>query len=222
MPFIITSQGIQLDQQFATPSVAVPPGAVLLFADAEGRCSAKMPNGNVLPLGTVGRRTLYIDGRSFSSRMTGGPGPVKWETATNKVNLQGIGFDAAVQEYAQASIAFPKSWDRGALTFQVHWTAASGSGGVAWGLSAVAVSAGESLDAAFGAEVVVTDTLTATNCEELTAESTALTVAGNPALGDMVIFQLSRVVTNASDTLAADAVPLGVSLFYTMNAGNDT
>jgi hypothetical protein len=37
-----------------------------------------------------------------------------------------------------------------------------------------------------------------------------------------VIFQIARVPADAADTMAVDARLLGIRLYYTISAGNDT
>ena len=65
------------------------------------------------------------------------------------------------------------------------------------------------------------DTLIAANDCHIGPESSALTIAGTPAEGDLVYFQITRKVADAGDTLAADAKLIGVRLYFTTNAGND-
>jgi hypothetical protein len=157
----------------------------------------------------------------MTTRTTSGAAVGSVETTTNKIMRVTKDFDAAATEYAQFALAMPKSWDEGTISFQVLWTAASGSGGVAFGMQAVAISDLDNLDAAFGAAQVVTDALGAAGYLHQTGESAAITVAGSPVENDLMIFQLYRDVAHASDTLGVDALLLGVRLFYAKNAGSD-
>jgi hypothetical protein len=118
----------------------------------------------------------------------------------------------------------PQQWDEGTLTFQVEWShpATTTNFGVAWGLSAVAVGDAEAGDAAFGTEIIVTDTGGTTNSLYITAESAAMTVAGSIVAGDYVFFRLRRVPANGSDTLAVDARAHECTVYMNNNAGNDT
>jgi hypothetical protein len=168
-----------------------------------------------------GKHTVWIPAGAMTARTTAGAATGTVETTTNKVMRVTKDFDPATTEYAQFTVAMPKSWNEGAVSFQALWTAASGSGGVAWGLQGVAVSDLENLDAAFGTAQIVADTLGTAGYLHQTGESAAVTVAGAPAENDLVIFQLYRDVANGSDTLGVDALLLGVRLFYTVNAGND-
>ena len=170
---------------------------------------------------TQGKHTIWAPAAAMTSRTTNGAASGTVESATNKIMRKTLDFDTGVQEHAQFAVAMPKSWNEGTVTFQALWTATGGSGGVAWGLQAVAAGDGDALDAAFGTAQTVTDTLIAAGTLHQTAESAAVTAAGSPAENDLVIFQLFRAVTDAADTLAQDALLLGVRLFYTVNAGSD-
>lgn len=171
--------------------------------------------------GSFGTQTIWVPSAAMAARPTSGASSGVYETPTHKIVRKTLDFDSATQEYAQFSVAMPKSWDEGAISFQALWTAASGSGGVAWALQAVAVGDGDVIDAAFGTAQTVTDTLISAGALHQTAKSASIVVAGSPAENDLVIFQLSRAVADAADTLAADAQFLGVRLFYTINAWND-
>ena len=54
---------------------------------------------------------------------------------------------------------------------------------------------------------------------DVTAESGAITIAGTPAAGDQVFFEISRDVSE--DSLTADAKLLGIKLFFTTDSAND-
>jgi hypothetical protein len=89
-------------------------------------------------------------------------------------------------------------------------------------LAGVALSDGNALDTAFGTAVVITDTGGATNTIYDSPESASVTIGNTPAENDYVIFQIARVPANAADTMAVDARLLGIRLYYTTSAGNDT
>ena len=58
------------------------------------------------------------------------------ETTIGRPDMQVLDFDASSDEHAQFSIAFPKSWNEGTITFQVYWTTtATDTDGVAWGIA---------------------------------------------------------------------------------------
>ncbi len=169
----------------------------------------------------IGTHTIWIPAGYMEAATTSGPASAKVELATNKHNLRVLDFDTAAEEFATFDAVLPKSWNKSTITFAAIWTAASGSGGVAWGLEAVAASDDDPLDASWGTEVAVTDSLITANHMHRTAASGAVTVGGTPATGDLVHFRVTRVVGNGSDTLGVDARLIGIELTITTSAGND-
>ena len=171
----------------------------------------------------AGKQTIWIPAGSMNARSdTSGGGPASTTTTatTNKNLWVTKDFDTTTQEYVQFTVAFPKGWNEGTVTFQAFWRAASGSGTVAFSLAGVAISNDDLADVAFGTAVICeTDTLIATTDLHVTAESSAVTIAGTPAADDLVLFQVSREV--ASDSLGVDAQLVGIKLFYTTDTTTD-
>ena len=66
-----------------------------------------------------------------------------------------------------------------------------------------------------------TDTGGTTGDVYVSAESSAVTIAGTPAEGDLQFFRVRRKHDDAGDTMAIDAKLLGIVLIVTTNAGND-
>jgi hypothetical protein len=170
-----------------------------------------------------GLQTCFLPAGGMKSRTTNGAASGTVETATNKVMLQTLDFDAATQEYAQFGIWMPASWNESTFTFAAEWShaATTTNFGVAWSLAAVSIGDGVSFDAARGTAVVVTDTGGNTDYGYPTAVSAAITVAGSPTNRQWVVFEISRVVANAGDTMAIDARLHGIQLFYSTDAATD-
>jgi hypothetical protein len=169
----------------------------------------------------TGLQTIWVPAQSILPRVTNGPSLGTTESTTNKVTLRTLDFDTTTQEYAQFTIRMPKSWDESTVQFEPIWTAASGSGTVAWSLAGVALSNDDAIDTAFGTIQTSTDTLiTALDIHVGPQPGTPVTIAGTPAVGDICMFQISREV--GSDTLGVDAKLIGIAMFMTINAGDDT
>jgi hypothetical protein len=175
------------------------------------------------PYKYAGRETIWMPAAAMVDRVTTGAARVKQELTTNKNNLITLDFDTTTQEFAQFEIAMPKSWDRGTLTFEPIWMHGSTTTnfGVVWSLAAVARSNDDPGDVAFGTAQTSTDTGGTTNDIYVGPESSAITVAGSPAVGDTVQFQIARVPADAGDTMAIDAKLIGVRIFFTSNAPTD-
>lgn len=169
-----------------------------------------------------GLATIFVPALAMSARTTNGAASGTAESTTNKVMTKSLDFDQTTQEFAQFAVRFPKSWNEGTVTFAPIWSAASGSGGVVWALQGVALSDDDALDTAYGTEQTSTDTLIATGDVHVGPTSAAITIAGTPAAGDWVSFQLKRNVSDGSDTLSGDARLIGLVLFFTTDAQDDT
>ena len=171
----------------------------------------------------IGLQTCWVPVGAMIARTTNGPSYGTVETATNKVMIRTLDFDPTTQQYAQFGILMPKSWNEGSITFLAEWShaATSTNFGVAWSLAAVAFGDNVAMDAARGTAVVVTDTGGTTRNSYKTAVSSAMTVAGAPTANNWVVFEVSRVVADASDTMAINAGLHGIQLFYTTDAATD-
>lgn len=135
------------------------------------------------------------------------------ETTTNDVNYQSLDFDQTTQEHANFTVVMPDDWNAGTVTFKAYWTAATGSGTVAWGLQGISFADDDALDTAWGTAQTSTDTLLATGDMHISPVSSAITIAGTPAAGEPVLFRIYRAT--ASDTLTGDAKLIALKLYYT-------
>lgn len=175
---------------------------------------------DVSKIGT-GKQTVWIPAGAMIPRTTNGAASGTSELATNDIMLSTLDFDQTTEEGAGFWVAMPKGWNEGTVTFKPFWTAASGTGGVVWGLAGLAVSDDDAMDQAVGAQQTSTDTLIAANDMHIGPESSAITIGGTPAEGDAVYFQITREVGDGSDTLTADAMLIGIHLYITIDANND-
>jgi hypothetical protein len=171
----------------------------------------------------AGKETIGVPAAAMVSAITSGAAPGQIETSTNKVNQVTLDFDPSSIEYAGFTIPMPKSWNEGTVTAQFIWSHSSTSTnfGVTWGIQGLARSDDDALDTAFGTAVTVSDTGGTTNDEYITSETSAMTIGGTPAEGDVVHFRVYRDPTDGSDTMAVDARLHAVRIFFTTNAGTD-
>lgn len=171
----------------------------------------------------VGTQDLWIPASAWWARTTNGAGGLtKVETATNKINYMVWDFDTSTQEFIQCIWQPPRNWNNGTVKFTPYWTAASGSGGVVWALQGVALSDDDALNTAFGTEQTSTDTLITAADVHKGPQSAAITIAGTPADGDLVILQLKRNPSDGSDTLGVDARFMGLMVEVTIDAGTSS
>ena len=187
------------------------------------------PKGSgVLKSGTAavkiaGTETIWIPSSAMYGSETNGADAQQVETTATRPDLKVLDFDAGTAEYAQFAIAMPKSWNLGTVTYQVFWSPSNtNTGNAIFGLQGLATTEGDTADAVFGTAVEVTDAGIGTVEDvQMTAVSSAMTLAGSPADDDYCFFQLYRDAADGSDTFTGDARVLGIKLFYTTDAAND-
>ena len=176
---------------------------------------------------SIGKQTIWVPVAAMRPTVSNGCASITdAETTAGSIDMQVLDFDASADEHAQFQVAFPKQWALGTVTFQVFWTtAATGTTGVAFGLQGVAVSDADTIDTAWsgGTPVVVTDDAqTAAEDLYVTAESSAVTIAGTPADDDTCYFRIFRDVSDGNDDMTEDARLIGCKLFFTTDAATDT
>ena len=75
------------------------------------------------------------------------------ETTATRPEMKVLDFDASTAEYAQFSIAMPKSWNLGTVTFQAFWSPSNtNTGDCLIGLQGVGVANDDTSDIAFGTD----------------------------------------------------------------------
>lgn len=185
----------------------------VLTIDAKGRITSVSTETPAVVSG--GSTNIWLPAAQWIPRTTSGCGVDSRELTTNKINTDELLFDTATQEYAQCMVVFPSNWNAGTITAKFHWTASSGSGGVALGLAARCYADDDALDQAMGTGRVAIDTLIAANDVHISPATSAITIGGSVANGRPVILEVYREVANGSDTLAVDVRLLGVEISYT-------
>lgn len=180
-------------------------------------------SGNPTP-GISALQTLWIPAGAMSPTNANGCAALtSTSTTSGRPDVKTLNFDPSSQEYAQFEVFMPKSWDRSTIAYAIVWAhnATATNFGVVWSLQGVAVGNDDTFDVAYGTAVNVTDTGGTTADMYLSPTSSAVTIGGSPAVGDVVVFRVSRVAANGSDTLAIDAGLVGVVIYYTINTLTD-
>lgn len=151
---------------------------------------------------------------------TNGPAQTHNEATTNKQNYYSLDFDPTTQEFAHAVVAMPSDWNGSTVTAKFYWTATGTSTNpVEWACEATSYGDSETIDAAWGTAQVISDAHTATALQvQITDATPAITIGGTPAAGELVMFRIKRDPASGNDTLAVDAMLLGVMINYTRSA----
>ena len=177
-------------------------------------------NGSAVKV--AGKETIWVPAVAMYPNTTAGAGALTQTELSNGPEIKALPFDSSTDEHAQFAVAFPKSWNEGTVTFQAFFTADStNTGTTKWVVNAVALADDDSLNTAFGTAVGPAAKAMSGTANDLavTAESGAITIAGSPSTDEYVFFQIMRDVSE--DDLSADALLLGVKLFFTTDAAND-
>jgi hypothetical protein len=153
---------------------------------------------------------------------TNGAEAAQIETTAGRPDIKSLDFDAGTAEAAQFSVAFPKSWNEGTITYQVFWSPNNTStGNCLWTLFGVSVADNATIDVTYGTEQTITDAGHGTvEDQQVSAVSSALTVK-DAAADTQTYFQVQRNAASGSDTFTGDARLLGIKIFYTTDAAND-
>ena len=181
-------------------------------------------SGKAVVGSTAGVQTIWVPAIAMVSPTTNGASAEAVETTAVKPEMKVLDFDPSTIEYAQFSIAMPKSWNEGTVTAKFYWTHATAvSTDVMWAIQGVCVSDNDTIDATFGTAVVVTDTFhNAAEDLAISPVTADITLGGSPAEDDLAYFQVYRAATTAGDTTnSTDARLIGVKLFFTTDAEND-
>ena len=170
----------------------------------------------------AGLETIFVPAQAMFGTTTNGAEANAVETTATRPEMKVLDFDASTIEYAQFSIAMPKSWNEGTLTFQAFWSpSTTNTGNCLIGLQGVSVANDATSDVTFNAAVDVTDAGTGTVEDVLVSPVSAAVTVKSAAADTYTYFQVARNATSGSDTFTGDVRLLGIKIFYTTDAAND-
>jgi hypothetical protein len=169
----------------------------------------------------AGKESIWIPAVAMYPTTANGAEAAQTELTAGQPELKSLDFDKDSDQFAQFAIAFPKSWNEGTVTFQPFFTAnTTNTGSAKFLVAGVAVANDGPIDAAFGTAQGTAIGFSGTANDLMVGnESAAITIAGSPAAGEQVFFNIFRDVS--ADNLTADAKLLGIKLFFTTDAAND-
>jgi len=176
-----------------------------------------------VPISPIGLHDMYFDGGSFISVDAGTKAEVLIGTTTNRKGILAVPFATSVDTFATIKIIPPRNYNNGTITVVIHWTPeTNGTGNVLWGVSAVAAGDGDDLTAVglnYGSEIQpAADAGTNVGIEQITARTTAITIANTPADGDAIYLKVRRNGVSGSDTFTQGAHLLGISVEFSLDA----
>jgi len=170
-----------------------------------------------------GKETMWVPASAMYASTTNGAAPAQVETTALRPDMKVMDFADSADDHAQFSVAFPKSWNEGTITYQCFWTpSTTNTGDCIFGLQGVACGDSDTIDVAYGTAVNVTDAGIGTvEDQQVSAESSAVTIAGSPAVDQQTYFQIFRDANAGGDTYTGVARLLGIKIFFTTDAAND-
>ena len=197
-------------------------GNITLSPDGTGEVQAVDAADATGAVKIAGLETIFVPTTAMFGTTTNGAEANAIETTATRPEMKVLDFDPSTIEYAQFSIAMPKSWNLGTVTFQAFWSPSSTDTGDAMiGLQGVSVANDGTSDVVFGTAIDVTDTAGgAVEDVMVSPTSTAVTIA-SAAADTYTYFQVARNATNVADDFTGDVRLLGIKLFYTTDAAND-
>ena len=171
----------------------------------------------------AGLETMWVPAAAMYGATTNGADPQQIETTAGRPDMKVLDFDPGTAEAAQFSVAFPKSWNEGTVTYQVYWSPSNtNTGNCLFELAGVACGDSDTIDVAYGTTITVTDAGIGTvEDQQVSPVSADLTIAGSPAVDQLCYLQVRRNAANGLDTFTGDARVLGIKIFFTTDAAND-
>ena len=204
-----------------TIGTATTAGAIAIAADGTVDLDVAGATVASAAIKVAGKESIWVPASAMQPTTSNGCSALTTvETTSGRPDMVVLDFAVAADSFAQFSIAFPKSYNLGTITFQCWWSGIAATTDVDWSLDAVAMNNNETIDVAFGTAVVVEDSAQGA-VEELnvTAESGAVTIAGTPADNDLCFFRIGRDVSGGNMDGAARLH--GMKIFFTTDATND-
>jgi len=197
--------------------VSTSNGDINLVPNGTGEVQA---NGSVVQ--NAGLQTIFVPAAAMFGTTTNGADANAVETTATRPEMKVLDFDASTIEYAQFSIAMPKSWNLSTLTFQAFWSpSTTDTGNALIGLQAISVADDATSDIAFPTAVDVTDAGGGAVEDVLLSPLSGVVTVTSAADDTYTYFQVARNATSGSDTFTGDVRLLGIKLFYTTDAAND-
>jgi len=170
----------------------------------------------------AGLETIFVPTAAMFGTDANGADAQTVVTTATRPEMKLLDFDPSTIEYAQFSIAMPKSWNEGTITFQAFWAPSNTDTGNAMiGLQGVSVANDATSDVVFGTAIDVTDTAGGAVEDVMVSPVSGNVTVKGVAADTYTYFQVARNATSGSDDFTGDVRLLGIKIFYTTDAAND-
>ena len=168
-----------------------------------------------------GKHTIWVPAAAMYPETTNGCSSLAQVELSNGPELKCLDFADGADDHAQFTVAFPKSWNEGTVTFEPFWTVTgTNTGTVAWGLAGTCFANDATLNTTFSSPVVTTALAHSGTSNDLMKSNVSGDVTiQNAAVDTLCIFQIMRDIS--ADTQSGAARLLGIKIYYTIDSGND-
>jgi len=164
---------------------------------------------------------LWIPAGAFTPTTTNGAGEhATYEFTTSDTTCYYLPFDGSTEEFADADVVFPPTWDRSTIKAKFYWTPASGASAgdtVEWQIQGLTIRNDDDIDGVAYTDTgeVISDTVLAGADSDLhiTDKTPAVTLNGTGGVSNLVHLKVSRNV-GGTDDMAEDAWLIGVLIEY--------
>ena len=223
-PFLVNGQstfeGQILLKEISAPSNTGSYGQIYAKSDDELRYLDG--SGVDTPILKGGKHSIWVPSSAMTPTTTAGCSALtQVELTAGQPELQILDFAADADDHAQFTVAFPKSWNEGTVTFQPFWTVTGTNTGTAvWELTGLSANDNYAIDTGYPA-VAATGAKAhsgTSNDINVSAESGALAIT-NASADSVTYFKLNLKTASSSQTGVVRLI--GLKLFYDIDAGND-
>jgi len=189
------------------------------FVDAINGSGIDASSGTLVNA-AIGKQSMWIPAAAMYPSTTNGCAELtQVEIAANQPELKVLDFADGADDYAQFSIAMPSYWNESTVTFKSFWTVTgTNTGTVQFALEGLAKTSDDAIGGtAFSSPATHTALAHSGTSNDImvSAESSACTIQGSPAAGDLCFFRITRDISGDTQTGAARLI--GIQLFYTVD-----
>jgi len=169
-----------------------------------------------------GTENMWVPAQAMTPRDNAGCASLETVAAgsSGQPDFHVLDFDKDTTEFAQFSVAMPKSWDGGNIYAYYYWIGIADANEVRWDIQVLSINNDEELAQAYGSAVSVTDT-SLNDVTKIAISPKTGAIACSGADNDLLCFQVSRDHDHADDDMAGDARLWGILFEYTTNASTD-
>ncbi len=171
----------------------------------------------------IGKHSIYMPAGAILPTKTNGAKSKVTHLAGNIKSISTLDFSGSIDNKAQFSIAMPKSWNAGAVQFQLYWLCdhLTITNGATFKIAACSIGKADSFIKSFGVETSLTSNPTATKNDLIISAISGDLIIKDAAANKLAFFQIYRDVSDSGDTIATDVKLIGINLTYTTISATD-